>query len=261
MKTDLFGRIILTFAFVVMLVAVARAAFAAVAVTPEQAIERAVAQRLEGTPSRRSGGPGGTPSSRSGRPGGDLSITVTALQTSVAAEPGLAALPEPGGRAGQPTRFVLSANGARRGIAIATITVAGSYARAARAIARNEVIAADAIDVVRGELPHVGFKRLPSSGEAIGLIARRDIAEGETLTDVVLQFPPLVRSGDVVLVTVKVGTVEITSKGTVSGSGHEGDIVRVTPLSTGTPGRRSLGPGGRPVKARITGRGAVEIVQ
>jgi flagella basal body P-ring formation protein FlgA len=239
MKTDLFGRIILTIAFVVMLVAVARAAFAAVAVTPEQAIERAVAQRLEGTPSRRSG-----------RPGGDLSITVTALQTSVAAEPGLAALPEPGGRAGQPTRFVLSANGARRGIAIATITVAGSYARAARAIARNEVIAADAIDVVRGELPHVGFKRLPSSGEAIGLIARRDIAEGETLTDVVLQFPPLVRSGDVVLVTVKVGTVEITSKGTVSGSGHEGDIVKVTPR-----------PGGRPVKARITGRGAVEIVQ
>ena len=250
MKLDLFGRVMLTLALVAMLVAVARAAFgeetdrgggpslarrssagaeaADPPVTPSQAIERAVAQRL----------------------GGDLSIAVTALDTSVAAEPGLAALPEPGGRPGQPMRFVLTVGGARRGVATATVAVTGNYARAARAIARSEVVAGDAIEVVHATLPPVELKRLPAAGEAIGLIARRDIAAGEPLTEAVLQFPPLVRSGDVVAVTVRVGVVEVSSAGTASGSGHEGDIIRVRPRH-----------GGRPMKARITGRAAVEIVQ
>jgi flagella basal body P-ring formation protein FlgA len=102
---------------------------------------------------------------------------------------------------------------------------------------------------------------VPDLGEAVGLTARRDIAAGELLTEAVLQFPPLVRTGDPVSVTVKVGSVEITSKGIASGSGHEGDLIRVTPVAAGTPGRRSSGPGVRPLKARITGPGAVEIVQ
>lgn len=237
MKTEIFGRIVLTLAFVAMIVAVARAAFAdppsprgapaGQAVSPAAAIERVLEQRI----------------------GGGVSVRVTAIDTVVAAEPGLAALPEPGGRAGRPTRFVLTTGRARRGVAVATVTVSGSYARAARAIARDEIIAADAIEVVDGELPPIAFKRLPAAGEAVGLTARRDIAAGEALTEAVLQFPPLVRSGDAVTVTVRIGAVEVTSTGTASGSGFEGDLLRVTPR------------GGRPVTARITGPGRVEIVQ
>jgi hypothetical protein len=122
--TDLFGRFIMTVTVVAMLLAAARVASGGVdTITPTQAIERAVAQRL----------------------GGDVSVEVTSIATAVAAERALQALPEPGGRAGQPMRFVMMAGRVRRGVAIATVKVLGSYARAARAIGRDERIAADAV--------------------------------------------------------------------------------------------------------------------
>jgi len=226
--SELYGRFILSVAVAAILVAAVRAAVADVEdVTPRQAIERAVAQRI----------------------GGGVSVDVSALETTVAAERGLLAMPEPGGHAGAPMRFVLMAGRVRRGVAVATVKVSGSYARAARAIGRQEVIAAEAIEVVEGELPSIGLKRLPAGDEVVGLIARRDIAAGEALTQAVLQMPPMVRAGDVLDLTVIVGTVRVNARATASSSGHQGEIIRVTP------------EGGRPLKARITGRGKVEVVQ
>jgi flagella basal body P-ring formation protein FlgA len=226
--TELYGRFILSVAVAAMLVAAVRAAVADVEdVTPRDAIERAVAQRL----------------------GGDVSVDVDALETTVAAEQGLLAVPEPGGRAGAPMRFVMMAGRVRRGVAVATVKVSGSYARAARPIARQEAIAAGAIEVVDGELPSIGLKRLPAAEDVVGLIARRDIAAGEALTQAVLQIPPTIRAGDVLDLTVIVGTVRVNARATASSSGNQGDVIRVTP------------EGGRPLKARITGRGKVEVVQ
>jgi flagella basal body P-ring formation protein FlgA len=226
--TDLLGRVMLTVTLVAMLLAAARAAFADMeTVTPRAAIEQAIAQRL----------------------GGDVTIAVTSLDTAVAAERRLEARPEPGGRAGSPMRFVLMVGRVRRGIAIATVEVLGSYARAARPIARHERVAGGAVEVVHGELPPIALTRLPGADEVVGLTARRDIAAGEPLTGAVLQVPPLVRSGDSVAITIEIGAVEISARGTASGSGHEGDTIRVMPR-----------PNGRAVKARITGPGTVEIV-
>jgi flagellar basal body P-ring formation protein FlgA len=211
-----------------MLLGSGRAAVADVdLVTPEQAIERVIAQRL----------------------GGEVAVDVTALQTAVRAERALQALPEPGGRAGARMRFVMMAGRSRRGVAVATVKVIGSYARAARAIARNEGVTADAVEIVQGELPSMGLQRLPATEELIGLTARRDIAAGEALTQAVVQVPPFVRSGDTVDLTVIVGTVRVNAKAIASGSGYQGDVVRVTPR------------GGRPLRARIVGRGRVEVVQ
>jgi flagella basal body P-ring formation protein FlgA len=196
-------------------------------IAPAEAIERAVAQRV----------------------GGQVAVEVTSLETLVAPERALHATPEPGGRAGQPMRFVLMVGRARRGVAIATVKVIGSYARAARAIGRNGAISAADVEVVAGELPSVGIKRLPDAGAVIGLRARRDIAAGEPLTHAVLQLPPAVRPGDPVRLTVIAGAVQVTAKAIAAGSGHEGDTIRVAPQ------------GGRPLKARITGPGAVEVVQ
>lgn len=226
--TELFGRFILSVAVAAMLAAAARAAVADVDdVTPREAIERVVAQRV----------------------GGDVSVDVTALQTTVAAERGLLALPEPGGHAGAPMRFVLMAGRVRRGVAVATVTVSGSYARAVRAIGRNEPITDDAIEIANGDLPSIGLKRLPDLGDVVGLVARRDIAAGEALTQTVLQVPPAVKAGDAVELTVIVGTVRVNAKAVASASGYRGDTIRVTPQ------------GGRPLKARITGRGKVEVIQ
>src|SRR5688572_11844658 len=114
--TDLFGRLMLAVAFVAMLLAAARTVFAeAGVVTPAEAIQRAVAQRI----------------------GGQVSVEVTSLETAVAPHRALHATPEPGGRAGEPMRFVLMVGRMRRGVAVATVKVVGSYARAARAIGRS----------------------------------------------------------------------------------------------------------------------------
>src|SRR5688572_9231657 len=135
----LFGRIALAIAIVTILPGGARTVFGeTVVVTPAEAIARAVAERI----------------------GGRTSVTVTSLDTTVAPERALHATPEPGGRAGEPMRFVLMVGRVRRGVAVATVTVVASYARAARAIGRNEAIGADAIEIVSGELTAVGLKRL-----------------------------------------------------------------------------------------------------
>jgi len=176
-------------------------------------------------------------------------VDVTAIETAVAPERGLRALIDPDGRAGAPMRFVMMVGRVRRGVAVATVKVLGSYARAARAIERSEKVSADAVEIVQGELPPAGFKRLPEGREVIGLVARRDIAAGEPLTQAVLQVPPVIHAGDEVTVTVIAGTVRVAAKAIASASGYEGDTIRVVP------------EGGRPLRARITGRGAVEVVQ
>jgi flagella basal body P-ring formation protein FlgA len=138
----------------------------------------------------------------------------------------------------------------RVGVAVATVVVTGPHAVAARAIARDEEIADADIAIVEGDWPAVALTRLPAQDDIVGLKARRNIAAGEALTGLVLDVPPLVRAGDVVTVTATVGSVTVTGAATASGSGHRGDIIRVTPK-----------PNGRPVRARIMGQAAVEVLQ
>ncbi len=228
--TEIYGRVILGVFVVAILLAAARAAFAAPAgpVTPIGAIELAVARRV----------------------GVEASVSVSGIETSVTARPGLQALPEPGARAGQPVRFVLMQGKRRIGVAVATVTVTGPHAVASRTIARDEAIADADIAIVDGDWPSVPLTRLPSPDDIVGLKARRNIAAGEALTGMVLDVPPLVRAGAVVTVTATVGAVQATGAATASSSGHRGDIIRVTPK-----------PGGRPVRARITGHAAVEVLQ
>jgi flagella basal body P-ring formation protein FlgA len=227
--TGIYGRVVLAVFVVAMLMGIARVAFAApVAVTPIDAIEKAVARRL----------------------GAEVAVAVTGLETNVRAQQGLEALPEPGARAGQPVRFVLMAQRKRVGVAVATVMVSGPHARAARSIARAEAITAADIDIVNDEWPSVPLQRMPEEADIIGLKARRNIAAGEALTDAVLDVPPLVKSGDTVTITATVGSVQVTGSAIASSSGHRGDVIRVTPK-----------PHGRPVRARITGESTVEVVQ
>jgi len=240
---EIYGRVILVVVAIALLMTTARAAFAGPAATPSRtvraarvpaaatpidAIEQAVARRL----------------------GEAVAVAVVGLETDVRAQQGLEALPEPGARAGQPVRFVLMARRKRVGVAVATVMVSGPHPRAARAIARDEAITEADIDMVDDEWPSVPLQRMPKAADLVGLKARRHIAAGEALTEIVVDVPPLVRSGDVVTVTATVGAVQVTGAATASNSGHRGDIIRVTPK-----------PNGRPLRARITGQATVEVVQ
>ena len=199
-----------------------------VAKTPQEAIEHAVAERI----------------------GGDVAVQVTSLQTTVADEWGLEAQVDPAARLGQPTRFVLTSDGVRRGAAVATLQVQARFARATKAIARDESITQDGFEVVNGELPAIALRRVPAPNEVVGLKARRAIARGEALTSAVLMMPPVVRSGEEVTVKVAIGSVEVTGVAVASGSGQAGDVIRVT-----QPRSRRL------VKARIVGPGVVEVIE
>jgi flagella basal body P-ring formation protein FlgA len=226
--TPVSSRAVVAIALVAMLLSGGRRAFGEPAVvTPAEAIAHAVAQRV----------------------GGRASVQVLSLETTVAPQRALHATPDPGGRAGEPMRFVLMVGRVRRGVAVATVKVIASYARAARAIGRNESITADAVEIVKAELPAAGMKRLPDTTDVVGLVARRDIAAGEPLTQAVLDVPLAVRAGEPVVLTVIAGTVQVTTKALAMSSGHEGDMVRVIP------------EGGKALRARITRPGAVEVVQ
>jgi flagella basal body P-ring formation protein FlgA len=199
-----------------------------VSVTPEQAIAAAVRQRV----------------------GQQTVVVVSSLKTGVAAEAGLMAVPEPSARIARPARFVLVTNGVRRGVAVATVKVVASYPRASRAIRRDEEIGSDAVDFTTGEVPNVPLRPLLTADEIVGVTARRDIAAGEPLTATVLRVPPMVKSGDRVDVTIRIGVVEVTGPGIASGSGHQGEVVRIMQSHTT-----------KLLKARITGPGAVEIIE
>jgi flagellar basal body P-ring formation protein FlgA len=140
--------------------------------------------------------------------------------------------------------------GVRRGLAVATVTAKATYPRAARVIARDEEIGRDAVDLTAGDLPAMPIRPLLVESDVIGLKARRAIAIGEPLTAAVLRLSPVVKSGDEVEVTVRLGVVRVTGSGVASGSGQVGDMIRITqPHSS------------RLLKGRITGPGAVEVVE
>jgi len=162
----------------------------------------------------------------------------------------LIAMIEPGARFGQPIRFVLSADGRRVGSVVATIAVTGEAVRARRSLARGEEVGPDDVETAVVELKNVMLRRLPVLADVVGTRARRDIAAGELVTNALVIVPPAVRSGDEVRVVVTVGPVQVSGTGRASGSGQVGDTIRVL-----TPSSR------KPLSARITGRGAVEIVR
>jgi flagella basal body P-ring formation protein FlgA len=212
----------------VVTVAATASVFASTAVTPEEAIAAAVREHV----------------------GVSASIVVANLTTKVTGEAGLSAQPDPAARLGQPARFVLSVNGARRGLAVATVKVTASYPRASRNIARGEAIDAGAIRLNDEKLTGVVIRALLPVDGVNGLRARRDIVAGEALTESVLRVPPLIKSGDSVEATIRVGAVSISTTGIASGSGQVGDVIRVIqPHSS------------RLLTARIVGPGAVEIVE
>jgi flagella basal body P-ring formation protein FlgA len=162
----------------------------------------------------------------------------------------LVAVIESGARLGQPMRFVLSVDGKRVGTAVATLEVSGAAVRARRSLARDEEVGTGDVETAVVELKNVVLRRMPVLADVVGTHARRDIVAGELVTHALVIVPPAVRSGDEVRVMVTMGPVQVGGVGRASGSGQVGDMIRVLIPSN----RKSL-------SARITGRGAVEIVR
>lgn len=193
------------------------------------------------------------------RLGADAGVAVTDLELHVTDEAAvrLIATPEPGARLGAAMQFNLSKPtgdpGARTrsvGRAVATVTVIASHVRLARPVVRSSVLTADDLQDSRGEVGDVPLKALPRLADLVGATAVRDLGVDEVVISGLVRIPPLVRSGQMVLMRWALGSVEARGRGVASQNGQRGDIIRlVNPDS------------GRRLQGRVVAPGEVEVVR
>ncbi|MDO8834112.1 MAG: flagellar basal body P-ring formation chaperone FlgA [Vicinamibacterales bacterium] len=221
--------------------------------------------------------PGGRDLAAQSDPGGDVAVRLALIQAvrlrmgeqaavrlehvaftlaGPADTTGLTAAPEPGSRLGRPVRFALllpPSNGrprpSRVGSATAHVFVAVEHARAARAVARGTTLDDTDLATSHDELGPVPLVPVPVRADMIGSRAVRDLLAGEVLTTALVRTQPLVKAGETVRTTVKLGGIEAVGQAVAQQSGQRHDRIRLI-----NPESR------RPLFGRITGPGNVEVL-
>jgi flagella basal body P-ring formation protein FlgA len=155
---------------------------------------------------------------------------------------------EPGARVGGLMRFALRwADRRHAGEADAVVRVEAECARARRDLERGTLLAADDFEVARGDVGRGGLRPCPT--DLLGSRLLRGLAAGEVVSPQAVSVSPLVRSGDAVVTRVRVPGVEVSGRAVASQSGELGDVIRVVNTESG-----------RALRARVTGRGEVEVI-
>lgn len=222
-------RILLALAFVALS---ARFAWSADTNAVRTAIAGAVASRL---------GPG-------------AEIAIASLQITATSQEGvLTARPEPGARLGRASQFSLTVateTGPRRiGSAVAVVTAITRRLQATRPLQTGDVVAAGDVTEMRGSVANGPLKPLPIAEEAIGARVVGTLTAGDVVTAGNIRPVPLVRSGQQVTLTAKVGTVEAHGVGVAVENGQNGSVIHVV-----NPDSR------RTIVGRVVGAGEVEVV-
>lgn len=190
------------------------------------------------------------------RIGSAADVTLGNLAVQAAATDGIVAIPEPGARVGHRVRFTLQAPSPGQawhafrqvGTASVDLQVSATHVEAARVIPRGTILQKEDLQVSRSVIDDVPLAPLPAEQDLAGARAVRDLRPGEILTSAVVVIPPLVRSGDSVVVHVKFPGGEVTGRATASQSGARGELIRlVNPTS------------GHALQGRVIGRDEVEV--
>lgn len=166
----------------------------------------------------------------------------------------LLATPDPVARIGAPARFVLvdgtpGRTSVRVGEATATVNVTADVVRTRRPIARGTRLGPDDVARTAADLGGRPLKPLPSLDESLGARAMRDLGVNAILGRGDIAAEPMIRVGDVVRARIRVGDVEVIATVIAAENGRADDVVRVVNRES----RRTL-------RARVTGRGEVEVV-
>lgn len=109
------------------------------------------------------------------------------------------------------------------------VAVQSEVVVAARPITRGARLAADDVRVERRELG-AGQDPVRVVDAVIGLQATRGIAVGEPIQPALLEQPPLVRRGDIVLLTTEGRGLRAVTQGEAKEDGKEGQVIRVRNL-------------------------------
>lgn len=183
---------------------------------------------------------------------GDAAVTIESLQVRGSLGAGeLRAIPDAGSRAGGPMRFILQAavpgrDAKRTGSADAVVRLRLVHARATVPLKPGTVIAPGDVAAVDADPGRVALRRMPWPAALAGARVRRSVAAGEAVAADAVTLPPLVRSGDEVGTSVRVGAILAQGRAIALDDGALGSEVRVL------VDRRRL-------RGRVRGAGEVEI--
>ena len=159
-------------------------------------------------------------------------------------------MPDAGSRLGGAIRFVLHAGTGtatpRVGSADAIVHVRLPHVRATRALAPGTVVAPADLATVDGDPGRVAVKALPGVATLIGARTRRAIAAGGAIAGDAITAPPLVKRGEEIGTSVRIGSIVASGRATALDDGQLGEFVRVQ------VDRRRL-------RGRVSGLGEVEI--
>jgi flagella basal body P-ring formation protein FlgA len=164
---------------------------------------------------------------------GDAAVTIEGLHVRGSLGAGeLKAIPDAGSRAGGPMRFILQAaapgRGAKRtGSADAVVRLRLVHARTTVALRPGMVIAAADVAVVDADPGRVALRPMPLPAALAGARVRRSLERGAAVTADAVTLAPLVRSGDEVGTSVRVGAILAQGRAIALEDGALGAEVRV----------------------------------
>ena len=99
-------------------------------------------------------------------------------------------------------------------------------------IGRYKPLSAEDLQLKKMDLTNLPSNAITSLEEAIGKRARRNILANVALRPDLIEYPPLVRRGDMVLIVAESEGLKITALGEVKSSGRRGARVKVVNLDT-----------------------------
>jgi flagellar basal body P-ring formation protein FlgA len=96
-----------------------------------------------------------------------------------------------------------------------------------RRLEKGTIVTSDDLDLIRVDALRVNKRTFVNPDEVIGLMAIRDINNGQVLKLNMVRKPAVVKRGDRVLIMAKMGAMKITAPGLVKEKGFKGSMIRV----------------------------------
>lgn len=185
--------------------------------------------------------------------GPDAEVTLEHPLCEGRAEPGTvrAHLP-PGGRIGGTVRFSLHGAGGtqdRVGRLTATVQVNVPHVRALQSVAARTAIGETQVVEVVGDPGRQPIARLPRLSDVVGRRLKRAVAADEAIAWLLVDAPPLVKTGTTVTTVARVQGLEVRGRAVAAQDGTLGDTVQVV-----NPDSRKR------LRGRVIGESVVEVL-
>ena len=103
---------------------------------------------------------------------------------------------------------------------------------AARPIGRLRPIESDDLRMEKKNLAELPVGVLTDEDEIVGMRARRNIDAGDILRPDLMEMPPLVKRGDMVMIVAETDGIKVTATGEVKSDGLRGERVKVVNLDS-----------------------------